>query len=104
MTRVGIVGAGTMGGGIAMCFANAGIPDFILGTARANLDRGLATIGKNYERSVARGSLKPEQRDQRLGLITTTLDYAALGNADVIIEAVFENMARKRHLRQTGTV
>ena len=98
VTRVGIVGAGTMGGGIAMCFANAGIPVVILDTARANLDRGLATIGKNYERSVSRGSLKPEQRDQRLGLITTTLDYAALGNADVIIEAVFENMALKKDI------
>ena len=98
ITRVGIVGAGTMGGGIAMCFANAGIPVTILDTAQANLDRGLATIGKNYERSVSRGSLKPEQRDQRLGLITPTLDYAALGSADVIIEAVFENMALKKDI------
>ena len=98
VTRVGIVGAGTMGGGIAMCFANAGIAVTILDTSQANLDRGLATIGKNYERSVTRGSLKPEQRDQRLGLITPTLDYAALGNADVIIEAVFENMALKKQI------
>jgi len=98
VTRLGIVGAGTMGGGIAMCFANAGIPVTILDTSQANLDRGLATIGKNYERSVTRGSIKPEQRDQRLGLITTTLDYAALGTADVIIEAVFENMALKKEI------
>ncbi|MCK9386760.1 MAG: 3-hydroxyacyl-CoA dehydrogenase NAD-binding domain-containing protein [Nevskia sp.] len=98
VTRVGIVGAGTMGGGISMCFANAGIPVTLLDTAQANLDRGLATIGKNYERSVSRGSLKPEQRDQRLGLITPTLDYAALGSADVIIEAVFENMALKKEI------
>ncbi|MCX7171773.1 MAG: enoyl-CoA hydratase-related protein, partial [Proteobacteria bacterium] len=96
--QLGIVGSGTMGGGIAMCFANAGIPVTLLDTAQANLDRGLATIRKNYERSVTRGSLKPEQRDQRLGLITTTLDYAALSNADVIIEAVFENMALKKEI------
>ncbi len=98
VTRVGIVGAGTMGGGIAMCFANAGVAVTILDTSQANLDRGLATIGKNYERSVTRGSLKPEQRDQRLGLITPTLDYEALGSADVIIEAVFENMALKKQI------
>jgi len=98
ITRLGIVGAGTMGGGIAMCFANAGIPVTILDTSQANLDRGLATIGKNYERSVTRGSLKAEQRDQRLGLITTSLDYAALGTADVIIEAVFENMVLKKDI------
>jgi len=98
VTRLGIVGAGTMGGGISMCFANAGIPVTILDTSQENLDRGLATIGKNYERSVTRGSLKPEQRDQRLGLITTTLDYAALGSADLIIEAVFENMALKKDI------
>ncbi|MDP1612195.1 MAG: 3-hydroxyacyl-CoA dehydrogenase NAD-binding domain-containing protein [Sulfuritalea sp.] len=98
VTRVGIVGAGTMGGGISMCFANAGIPVTILDTAQANLDRGLATIRKNYERSVSRGSLKPEQAEQRLGLITPTLDYAALGDADVIIEAVFENMALKKEI------
>jgi 3-hydroxyacyl-CoA dehydrogenase len=98
VTQLGIVGAGTMGGGIAMCFANAGIPVTMLDTAQANLDRGLATIRKNYERSVTRGSLKPEQRDQRLALITPTLDYAALGQADVIIEAVFENLALKKEI------
>lgn len=98
VTQLGIVGAGTMGGGIAMCFANAGIPVTLLDTTQANLDRGLATIRKNYERSVTRGSLKPEQRDQRLGLITPTLDYAALDQADVIIEAVFENMALKKEI------
>jgi 3-hydroxyacyl-CoA dehydrogenase len=98
VARVGIVGAGTMGGGISMCFANAGIPVVILDTSQENLDRGLATIRRNYERSVTRGSLKPEQRDQRLALITTTLDYAALGTADVIIEAVFENMALKKEI------
>ena len=96
--RLGIVGAGTMGGGISMCFANAGIPVTILDVSQENLDRGMATIRKNYERSVTRGSLKPEQRDQRLGLITTTLNYADLGSADVIIEAVFENMDLKKDI------
>lgn len=98
VNRVGIVGAGTMGGGIAMCFANAGIPVTIVDAAQANLDRGLATIRKNYERSVSRGSLTPEQLEQRLALITPSLDYADLGSADVIIEAVFENLALKKEI------
>ncbi len=98
IAKVGIVGAGTMGGGISMCFANAGIPVTIVDAAQANLDRGLATIRKNYERSVSRGSLKPEQLEQRLALITPTLDYAALADADLIVEAVFENMALKKDI------
>jgi 3-hydroxyacyl-CoA dehydrogenase len=96
--KVGIVGAGTMGGGISMCFANAGIPVTLLDAKQEALDRGLATIRKNYERSVSRGSLKAEQMEQRLALIQPTLDYAALGNADLIIEAVFENMALKKEI------
>ena len=98
VAKVGIVGAGTMGGGISMCFANAGIPVTIVDAVQANLDRGLATIRKNYERSVSRGSLKPEQLEQRMTLITPTLDYAALADADLIIEAVFENMALKKEI------
>ena len=98
VTRVGIVGAGTMGGGISMCFANAGVPVAILDSTQAALDRGMGTIRKNYERSVARGSLKQEQLEQRMGLITPTLDYAALGDADLVIEAVFENMALKKEI------
>jgi 3-hydroxyacyl-CoA dehydrogenase len=96
--KVGIVGAGTMGGGISMCFANAGIPVIIVDAKQEALDRGLATIRKNYERSVSRGSLQPEQMEQRLALIKPTLDYAALGDADLIIEAVFENMALKKEI------
>ena len=96
--RVGIVGAGTMGGGIAMCFANAGIPVTIIDTAQANLDRGLTTIRKNYERSVTRGSLKAEVMAQRVSLIKASLDYADLGTADLIIEAVFENLALKKDI------
>ena len=96
--RIGIIGAGTMGGGIAMCFANANIPVTIVDTSQANLDRGLGTIRKNYERSVTRGSLKPEQLDQRMALITPTLDFSALSAADLVIEAVFENMALKKDI------
>ena len=98
IARVGIVGAGTMGGGISMCFANAGVPVTLLDTSQAALDRGLGTIRRNYERSVARGSLKQEQLEQRMQLITPTLDYAALATADLVIEAVFENMALKKEI------
>lgn len=98
IAKVGIVGAGTMGGGIAMCFANAGIPVTIVDTKQEALERGLATVRKNYERSVTRGSLKPEQREQRLALIAPSLDYDALRDADLVIEAVFENMALKKEI------
>jgi len=98
VTRVGIVGAGTMGGGISMCYANAGVPVTLLDATQAALDKGMATIRKNYERSVARGSLKQEQLEQRMQLVTPTLDYAALGTADLVIEAVFENMALKKEI------
>jgi 3-hydroxyacyl-CoA dehydrogenase len=96
--RVGIVGAGTMGGGIAMCCVNVGIPVTLVDATQQNLDRGMATIRKNYERSVSRGSLKPEQLEERIKLITPSLDYSALGNADLIIEAVFENLALKKEI------
>lgn len=96
--RVGIVGAGTMGGGISMCFANAGIPVTLLDTGQVSLDRGLATIRKNYQRSVSRGSLSPEQVEERLALITPTLDYAAFADADLVIEAVFESMTLKKEI------
>ncbi len=98
IASVGIVGAGTMGGGISMCFANAGVPVTLLDSTQAALDRGMATIRKNYERSVMRGSLKPEQLEQRMLLVTPTLDYAAMGAADLVIEAVFENMALKKEI------
>jgi len=98
VARVGIVGAGTMGGGIAMCFANAGVPVTIVEANEANLERGLATIRKNYERSVARGRLRPQEVEQRMVLIAPTLDYRALASADLLIEAVFENMALKKDI------
>jgi 3-hydroxyacyl-CoA dehydrogenase len=87
-----------MGGGIGMCFANAGIPVTIVDAKQEALDRGLATLRKNYERSVSRGSLKTEEMERRLALIQPTLDYEALGDADLVIEAVFENMALKKEI------
>lgn len=98
IARVGIVGAGTMGGGIAMSFANIGVPVTVLDVKQEYLDGGFARMRKNYERSVSRGSLKAVQADQRMGLITPTLDAAKLGDADLIIEAVFENMALKKDI------
>jgi 3-hydroxyacyl-CoA dehydrogenase len=98
VNHMGIVGSGTMGGGIAMCFVNAGIPVTLVDAQQQNLDRGMATIRKNYERSVTRGSLKPEQLEERMKLITPTLDFAALENADLIIEAVYENLALKKEI------
>ena len=95
IARVGVIGAGTMGGGITMNFLNAGIPVVLLEMKQEALDRGLATIRKNYENSMKKGKLKPEQVEQRMGLITPTLDYAAFADADLVIEAVFEEMGVK---------
>ena len=96
--RVGVIGAGTMGGGIAMAFANAGIPVTILEMNRENLDRGLNTIRKNYANSVAKGSLKQEDMDKRMALITPTLSYDDLRDVDLVIEAVYEDMAVKKEV------
>jgi 3-hydroxyacyl-CoA dehydrogenase len=94
--RVGIIGAGTMGGGIAMNFLNAGIPVTILEVKQAFLDRGLATIRKNYDNSAKKGRMTAEQVEQRMALLTPTLAYADLGEADMIIEAVFEEYDAKK--------
>ncbi|MPZ32449.1 MAG: 3-hydroxyacyl-CoA dehydrogenase [Rhodospirillales bacterium] len=91
----GIVGAGTMGGGIAMNFANAGIPVTLLEVKQEALDRGLKTIRTNYENTAKRGGMKAEDVDRRMALITPTLSYDDLKDADVIIEAVFETMEVK---------
>lgn len=93
--RAAVVGAGTMGGGIAMNFANAGMPVTILETRQEALDKGLATIRKNYENSVKKGKLTAEKCEQRMQLITGTLDYADIADADIVIEAVFEDMGVK---------
>jgi 3-hydroxyacyl-CoA dehydrogenase len=96
--RVGIVGAGTMGGGIAMAFVNAGVPVTLLETGQAALDKGLATIRKNYEGSLKKGKLSQAEFDQRLGLIKPTLAYDDFADADLVIEAVFENLDVKQQV------
>lgn len=100
-----VVGAGTMGAGIAMNFANAGMPVTLLETNQAALDRGLAMIRKNYEASVKKGKLKPEALERRMGLVTGSLAYEDIGNADIVIEAVFEDMGVKESVfRQLDAV
>ena len=95
IATVGVIGAGTMGGGIAMNFLNAGIPVTMLEMRQDALDRGLATIRKNYESQVRRGKLKADKYEQRMALLSTTLAYDALKDADLIIEAVFEELGVK---------
>jgi len=93
-----VVGAGTMGGGIAMNFANAGIPVAVLEVSREALERGLAVVRSNYAASVARGSLTQARADQALALIRGVSDYGALAGADIVIEAVFEDMKVKQEV------
>jgi 3-hydroxyacyl-CoA dehydrogenase len=92
IAKVGVIGAGTMGGGITMNFLNAGIPVVLLETRQEALDKGVATIRRNYENTLKKGKLTQTQLDQRMGLVTPTLAYAAFGDVDLVIEAVFENM------------
>jgi 3-hydroxyacyl-CoA dehydrogenase len=99
--KVGVIGAGTMGGGIAMSLINAGLPAVLLETKQDALDRGLANIRRNYQGALRKGTLNEESLAQRLALITPTLDYAALGDVDLVIEAVFENMDVKRQVFET---
>jgi len=94
--RAAVIGAGTMGGGIAMNFANAGIPVTVLEVDQDGLDRGLGIVRKNYEASAAKGKLSREQVETRMGLIRPTLAYEDLADADLVIEAVFETMEVKR--------
>ena len=96
VTSAGIVGAGTMGGGIAMCFANAGIPVTILDTGREALERGLAVVERNFDSMVKRGRITVEEQGARMALIRGATDYEELRNTDVIVEAVFENMELKK--------
>jgi 3-hydroxyacyl-CoA dehydrogenase len=91
-----VIGAGTMGGGIAMCFANAGIPVTVVEASREALARGLDVIAKNYSTSVKRGSLSSADMERRRGLITGTTDFAGVADADIVIEAVFEEMDIKK--------
>jgi 3-hydroxyacyl-CoA dehydrogenase len=98
---VAVIGAGTMGGGISMNFLNAGIPVKILEMKQEALDKGIATIRKNYESQVKKGKLKADKYDQRMGLLSTTLDYKDLKDADLVIEAVFEEMGVKQKVFET---
>lgn len=98
ITKIGIVGAGTMGGGIAMNFANAGIQTVLIETSQAALERGLGTVKGNYEASAAKGRLTAQQVSQRMALLSGSLDYSALSDCDLVIEAVFENMALKKQI------
>jgi 3-hydroxyacyl-CoA dehydrogenase len=93
--QVAVIGAGTMGGGITMNFLNAGIPVTMLEMKADALERGVATIRKNYEAQVKKGKLKADKYEQRMALLKTTLSYADLKDADLIIEAVFEEMGVK---------
>jgi 3-hydroxyacyl-CoA dehydrogenase len=95
---VAVIGAGTMGGGIAMNFANAGIPVTVLETTQAALDKGLGTVRKNYENTLKKGRLTQDEFDKRIKQITGTLSYDDIKTADLVIEAVFEDMQVKKQV------
>ncbi len=98
INKVGVIGAGLMGGGIAMNMANVGIPVTIVETKQETLDRGLGAIRKNYENTAKKGRLSAEQVETRCGLIQGTLAIEDLADCDLVIEAVFENMAVKKEI------
>ena len=93
-----VIGSGTMGGGIAMCFANAGIPVYILDIDNEALQRGLGLVRANYTRSVRKGRMSEEELERRMSLIQPSTDYEDLHEADLVVEAVFENMALKKDI------
>ncbi len=96
--KVGVLGAGTMGGGISMNFLSAGIPVTIVEMAQDALDRGTGVIRKNYEASAAKGRFTTEQVEKAMGLLTPTLDFGDLADCDLVIEAVYENMDVKKEI------
>ena len=96
--KAGIIGSGTMGGGIAMCFANAGIPVHIIDQDKENLKRGISVIEKNYDFMVNKGRLTSDQKDSIFGLITSGLDYSGISDCDIVIEAVYENLELKHEI------
>jgi 3-hydroxyacyl-CoA dehydrogenase len=98
IARVGVIGAGMMGGGIAMNFVNAGLPVTLLETKQDALERGVATIRKNFEAQVKKGKLTAEKVEERMALLTPTLSYDDLAEADLIIEAVFEELGVKEQV------
>jgi 3-hydroxyacyl-CoA dehydrogenase len=98
---IGVIGAGTMGGGITMNFLNAGVPVALLEMKQEALDKGLATIRKNYENSMKKGKLTQAQVEERMSLVTPTLDYTSFRDVDLVIEAVFESMDVKETVFRT---
>ncbi len=94
----GVVGSGTMGGGIAMNFANAGIPVIVLDQDEKNLERGIGVVEKNYQMMVDRGRLSQEMKDGVMSLITPSLNYEDLGDCDIVVEAVYENLELKQEI------
>ena len=99
--KVAVIGAGTMGGGIAMNFLNAGMPVVMLETKQEALDKGVGIMRKNYEGQVRKGKLKQDKLDERMKLLSTTLKYDDLKDADLVIEAVFEDMGVKEQVFKT---
>ena len=99
--KAGIIGSGTMGGGIAMCFANAGIPVHIIDQDEDNLKRGMSVIEKNYQFMVDRGRMNQEMKDGVFSLITSSLDYQDVSDCDIVIEAVYENLELKEQIFKT---
>ncbi|HYB40312.1 MAG TPA: 3-hydroxyacyl-CoA dehydrogenase NAD-binding domain-containing protein, partial [Candidatus Methylomirabilis sp.] len=98
IAKAAVLGAGTMGGGIAMNFANAGIPVTVVEVAREALDRGLGVVRKNYEATASRGRLTAQDVEKRMGLIHGTTDFSAIADADIVVEAVFEEMPIKKEV------
>ncbi len=98
IVRAAVIGAGTMGGGIAMCFANAGIPVTVIETGQEPLSRGLDTIAKNYRNTVKRGGLAADEMERRLGRIDGATEFERVAEADIVVEAVFEEMELKKRL------
>ncbi|HKX42256.1 MAG TPA: 3-hydroxyacyl-CoA dehydrogenase NAD-binding domain-containing protein [Burkholderiaceae bacterium] len=101
INKVAVIGAGTMGGGIAMNFLNAGIPVILLEMKQEALDKGVGVMRKNYEAQVKKGKLKQDKLDARMALLSTTLKYDDLKDADLVIEAVFEDLAVKEQVFKT---
>jgi 3-hydroxyacyl-CoA dehydrogenase len=96
--RAAVIGSGTMGGGIAMCFANAGIPVTVVETSQEALDRGLSTVRKNYQTSVTRGGLAADEMERRVALFSGATAFDKVADADIVIEAVFEEMPVKKEV------
>ena len=96
--KVAVIGAGTMGGGIAMNFASKGIPVYMVDVDEAAIERGLGVVRSNYARGIKKGRITEEQLEELMKLFIPVTDYADLGDADLVIEAVFENMALKKEI------